>query len=70
MKHCSIGEFANKIGKTVQNPGNWNKNDSFDPHHITQGDTRQYSKEQLGYYWFKRIQTMKKNYWILKDQLS
>ncbi|EOU1940540.1 IS607 family transposase, partial [Clostridium perfringens] len=28
MKYYSIGEFANKIGKTVQTLRNWDKNGS------------------------------------------
>ncbi|MDK0536025.1 MerR family transcriptional regulator, partial [Clostridium perfringens] len=29
MKYYSIGEFANKIGKTVQTLRNWDKNGSL-----------------------------------------
>jgi putative resolvase len=47
MKYYSIGEFANKIGKTVQTLRNWDRNGSLKPSHITDGGTRYYSQEQL-----------------------
>ena len=47
MKYYSIGEFANKIGKTVQTLRNWDKNGTLKPSHITSGGTRYYSQEQL-----------------------
>ena len=50
MKYYSIGEFANKIGKTVQTLRNWDKNGSLKPHHITEGGTRYYSQEQLNHF--------------------
>ena len=50
MKYYSIGEFANKIGKTVQTLRNWDKNGSLKPHHITEGSTRYYSQEQLNHF--------------------
>ena len=37
MKYYSIGEFANKIGKTVQTLRNWDKNGTLKPSHITSG---------------------------------
>ena len=50
MKYYWIGEFANKIGKTVQTLRNWDKNGSLKPHHITEGGTRYYSQEQLNHF--------------------
>lgn len=50
MKYYSIGEFSNKIGKTVQTLRNWDKNGSLKPHHITKGGTRYYSQEQLNHF--------------------
>ncbi|WP_039218156.1 MULTISPECIES: MerR family transcriptional regulator, partial [Clostridium] len=35
MKYYSIGEFATKIGKTVQTLRNWDKNETLKPSHIT-----------------------------------
>ena len=40
MKYYSIGEFANKIGKTVQTLRNWGIKVPLLPHHITAGGTR------------------------------
>ena len=31
MKYYSIGEFADKIGKTIQTLRNWDKNNTFKP---------------------------------------
>lgn len=50
MKYYTIGEFANKIGKTAQTLRNWDKNGSFKPHHVTPGGTRYYSQEQLNHF--------------------
>lgn len=50
MKQYSIGEFANKIGKTVQTLRNWDKKGTLKPHHITAGGTRQYSQEQRNHF--------------------
>ena len=50
MKYYSIGEFANKIGKTVQTLRNWDKNGTFKPCHVTSGGTRYDSQEQLNYF--------------------
>lgn len=50
MKYYSIGEFANKIGKTVQTLRNWDKNGSLKPSHVTAGGTRYYSQEQLNHF--------------------
>ena len=47
MKYYSIGEFANKIGKTVQTLRNWDNKGTLKPHHITAGGTRYYSQEQF-----------------------
>lgn len=47
MKHYSIGEFAEKIGKTVQTLRNWDKNGTLKPSHVSPGGTRYYSQEQL-----------------------
>ena len=50
MKYYSIGEFANKIGKTVQTLRNWDNKGTLKPHHITVGGTRYYSQEQLNHF--------------------
>ena len=50
MKYSSIGEFANKIGKTVQTLRNWDNKGTLKPHHITEGGTRYYSQEQLNHF--------------------
>ncbi|KEI08894.1 hypothetical protein Z959_07355 [Clostridium novyi B str. ATCC 27606] len=50
MKYYSIGEFATKIGKTVQTLRNWDKNETLKPSHITNGGTRYYSQEQLNHF--------------------
>ena len=50
MKYYSIGEFANKIGKTVQTLRNWDKNGTLKPSHITSGGTRYYSQDQLNHF--------------------
>lgn len=50
MKYYSIGEFANKIGKTIQTLRNWDKNGTLKPAHITSGGTRYYSQEQLNHF--------------------
>lgn len=47
MKYYSIGEFANKIGKTIQTLRNWDKNDSLKPHHITKAGTSSIPKNNL-----------------------
>lgn len=47
MKYYSIGEFANKIGKSIQTLRNWDKKNILKPSHVTQGGTRYYSQEQL-----------------------
>ena len=50
MKYYSIGEFANKIGKTVQTLRNWDNKRTLKPHHITAGGTKYYSQEQLNHF--------------------
>lgn len=50
MKYYSIGEFAEKIGKTVQTLRNWDKNGSLKPSYVTDGGTRNYSQEQLNHF--------------------
>ena len=50
MKYYSIGEFANKIGKTVQTLRNWDNKGTLKPHHVTDGRTRYYSQEQLNHF--------------------
>ena len=50
MKYYSIGEFANKIGKTVQTLRNWDNKGTLKPHHTTEGGTRYYSQEQLNHF--------------------
>ena len=46
MKYYSIGEFADKIGKTIQTLRNWDKNNTFKPAYVTTGGTRYYSSEE------------------------
>ena len=46
----SIGEFANRIGKTIQTLRNWDKKNILKPSHVTQGGTRYYSQEQLNHF--------------------
>ena len=50
MKYYSIGEFADKIGKTIQTLRNWDKNNTFKPAYVTTGGTRYYSQEQLNHF--------------------
>ena len=50
MKYYSIGEFANKIGKTVQTLRNWDNKGTLKPDHTTEGGTRYYSQEQLNHF--------------------
>lgn len=50
MKYYSIGEFATKIGKTVQTLRNWDKNGTLKPSHATNGGTIYYSQEQLNHF--------------------
>lgn len=50
MKYYSIGEFATKIGKTVQTLRKWDKNGILKPSHVTNGGTRYYSQEQLNHF--------------------
>ena len=50
MKYYSIGEFANRIGKTIQPLRNWDKKNILKPSHVTQGGTRYYSQEQLNHF--------------------
>ncbi|WP_321834746.1 IS607 family transposase [Clostridium butyricum] len=50
MKYYSIGEFANRIGKTIQTLRNWDKKDILKPSHVTKGGTRYYSQEQLNHF--------------------
>lgn len=50
MKYYSIGEFSNKIGKSIQTIRNWDKNGFLKPSHVTQGGTRYYSQEQLNHF--------------------
>lgn len=47
MEYISIGEFARKIGVTVQTLRNWDKSDKLKPNHISKSGFRYYSKEQL-----------------------
>ena len=50
MKLFSIGDFAEKIGRTEQTLRNWDKNNTFKPHHVSVGGTRYYSQEQLNHF--------------------
>ena len=47
MKNYSIGEFAKKVGVSVQTLRNWHKNGELIPSHITNGGSRYYSSDQL-----------------------
>ena len=57
MKYYSIGEFADKIGKTNQTLRNWYKNNTFKPAYVTTGGTRYYSQEQLNNFLGLKIKT-------------
>ena len=57
MKYYSIGEFADKIGKTIQILRNWDKNNTFKPAYVTTGGTRYYSQEQLNNFLGLKIKT-------------
>ena len=59
MKYYSIGEFANKIGKTVQTLRNWDKNGTLKPSHVTVGGTRYYSQEPLNHFLGLKSKTKK-----------
>lgn len=43
MTYYSIGEFTNKIGKTVQTLRNWDENGTLKTSHVTSDGTRYYS---------------------------
>ena len=47
MKYYSIGEFANKIGKTLQTLRNWDSKGTLETQHVTEVGTRYYSQERL-----------------------
>ena len=51
----SIGEFAEKIGVTVQTIRDWDKKNRLKPSHVSSGGHRYYSEEQLN----KILQTKK-----------
>ena len=57
MKYYSIGEFADKIGKTIQTLRNWDKNNTFKTAYVTTGGTRYYSQEQLNNFLGLKIKT-------------
>lgn len=50
MKYYSIGEFADKIGKSIQTLRNWDKKGTLKPSHVTEGGTRYYSQKQLNHF--------------------
>lgn len=50
VKYYSIGEFSELIWKTPQALRDWHKKGSFVPNHVTNGDTRYYSQEQLNHF--------------------
>ena len=50
MKYYSIGQFAERIGKTIQTLRNWDKNGTLKPAHVTAAGTRYYSQEQLNHF--------------------
>lgn len=61
LKYYSIGEFAEKIGKTPQTLRNWDKSNILKPSHVTSGGTRYYSQEQLNHFLgIKNISTKNK----------
>lgn len=68
MKYYSIGEFSNKIGKTIQTLRNWDKNWTLKPSHITKAGTRYYSQEQLNHFLGLKSKTKlnKKIIWYYK----
>lgn len=47
MEFFSIGEFAKKIGVTIQTLRNWDKTGKLKPNHISKSGFRYYSAEQL-----------------------
>lgn len=49
MKQYSIGEFAKKIGTTVQTLRNWDKTDKLKPNFVSPSGHRYYSQEQLNH---------------------
>ena len=50
MKYYSIGQFAERIGKTEQTLRNWDKKGMLKPHHVTESGYRYYSQEQLNHF--------------------
>lgn len=50
LKYYSIGDFANRIGKSIQTLRNWDKKGELKPSHVTKGGTRYYSQEQLNHF--------------------
>ena len=60
MKYYSIGEFANKICKTVQTLRNWDKNGTLKPSYVTVGGTKYYSQEQLNHFLGLKLKTKKR----------
>lgn len=47
MEYLSIGEFAKKIGVTIQTLRNWDKTGKLKPNHVSKSGFRYYSHEQL-----------------------
>lgn len=47
LKYYSIGNFANRIGKSIQTLRNWDKKGELKPSHVTKGGTRYYSQKQI-----------------------
>lgn len=52
-----IGEFADKIGVTIQTLRNWDKDGKLKPAKVTEGGTRYYSEYQLNSYLGKPLYT-------------
>lgn len=48
--YLSVGEFADRIGVTVNTLRNWDKNGKLKPHHKTAGGLRVYTDEQADEY--------------------
>lgn len=50
MKYYSIGQFAKKVGVTVQSVRNWDKTGKVKSHHVSESGHRYYSQEQVNLY--------------------
>lgn len=50
VKWYSIGEFAQRIGRTEQTLSTWDKSENFQPHHVSIGRTRYYSQDKINHF--------------------